>query len=328
MKRTVLHTLDTIYSADSVEFCPIPEYQQYCAIGTYQVLEQQKELETNRTGKFMIHETNEEFTNTYTKNTSAILDMKWSFQPIEGKPCLAIATATGDTTLYQLQPNGQATAYQTLNNQKNVLNLSVDWKNRLGGEPDLLASQSDGNITLLTTTPGGLIQKEEWNAHDLEAWTVSFNYHDTNTIYTGGDDCMFKIWDARSLELPAITNKKHSAGVTSVSCHPTKNLVLTGSYDDHIRVWDPRSMYTPLSTVHTGGGVWRLRFDPFDDNRVLAACMYNGFHIYSMNESNNLSLVHRMDQGSIAYGADWSFDSKRLIGTCSFYNRLFKLWKI
>ncbi|KAJ3322057.1 hypothetical protein HDV06_003658 [Boothiomyces sp. JEL0866] len=283
MSETVLHTLDTIYSADSVEFCPISEYQQYCAIGTYQVLEQQKERETNRTGKFMIHKTDDEFTNVFSQNTSAILDMKWSFQLIGNNPSLAIVTATGDTSIYQMDLSGKASEYQTLNNGKDVLNLAVDWKNRLGGESDLAVSQSDGNISILAGTQTGLVLKEEWSAHDLEAWTVCYNYHETNTLYTGGDDCMFKIWDVRCLDMPSIVNKKHSAGVTTVSCHPSKNLVLTGSYDDHVRVWDPRSMYMPISTIHTGGGVWRLRFDPHDENRVLAACMYNGFHIYSLD---------------------------------------------
>ncbi|KAJ3260963.1 hypothetical protein HK103_006918 [Boothiomyces macroporosus] len=296
MTETILHSLDTVYSADSVEFCPIPDYQQYCAIGTYQVLEQEKEKETNRTGKFMIHQTDDEFTNVFSQNTSAILDMKWSFQLIGGKPCLAIVTATGDTVLYQLDQDGKALEYQSLNNRKNVLNLAVDWKNRFGGDTGLAVSQSDGNISLLSSTPSGLVELEEWNAHDLEAWTVGFNYHDTSVLYTGGDDCMFKIWDIRDLNSPSLVNKKHSAGVTTVACHPSKNLILTGSYDDHIRVWDPRSMYTPVSTIHTGGGVWRLRFDPNDHTRILAACMYNGFHIYSMDGNiflmQNHSICH------------------------------------
>ncbi len=50
---SALHTFDTEYSADCVEFCPNEGFQDVFVVGTYQVLAG-KETETNRTGRFYL----------------------------------------------------------------------------------------------------------------------------------------------------------------------------------------------------------------------------------------------------------------------------------
>lgn len=57
------------------------------------------------------------------------------------------------------------------------------------------------------------------------------------------------------------------------------------SYDEQISSWDKRNLSQPTKTLQTGGGVWRIKFNPFDSNIIATACMYNGFKVYDWNNS-------------------------------------------
>ncbi|KAJ2996053.1 Diphthine methyltransferase [Globomyces sp. JEL0801] len=252
------YSIDTEYSADSVEFCPIKGFQSYAVIGTYQVAENQPESgPTERLGRLLLHEYSED----------EFLDH------------------------------------------------------------DLVISQSDGTISYLQLTPTGLITQQEGLGHSLEAWIAAFDYHNTTTIYSGADDCLFKGWDTRiGFDTPMFTNKVHEAGVCTISSHPNiPNILATGSYDEHVRIWDTRNIRQPLTSHSTGGGVWRIKWHPTDPSLLISASMYNGFHILSYKENELSNLMDYMKHKSIAYGVDWSYKDP-VIGTCSFYDHLFHLW--
>src|SRR5690349_13056531 len=66
-------------------------------------------------------------------------------------------------------------------------------------QPQIAVSLSSGDITILDLDPTSstLTESLTWHAHDFEAWIVGWNYHDTNILYTGADDCRLKGWDKR-----------------------------------------------------------------------------------------------------------------------------------
>ena len=100
-------------------------------------------------------------------------------------------------------------------------------------------------------------------------------------------------------------------------------------------------MKQPISDVNLDGGVWRLKWDPFERKHLLAACMYGGFRIVDCDKTEIPSVVGEYNEHeSIAYGCDWCFlNSKEiseqileretrnafLISTCSFYDHVLKL---
>ncbi|KAJ3301987.1 hypothetical protein HDV03_005520 [Kappamyces sp. JEL0829] len=322
-------TLDTEYSADAVEFCPVPGWQEYFCIGTYQVDQEEGQDGSSRPysrkGRLLLlqeHAPDKGFSLVQTLEGGAILDLKWS--PAEA--LLASVTAKGDTILYALQPDGAGLVQHGIyQNASQALTLSVDW----GRDSTTLAtSGSDGSLSLLARSPAGLDCVSEWHAHDFEAWIACWDPADPHRLYSGGDDCKLKVWDTRTAG-SVLVNKMHDAGVTTISRRPGDDYTIaTGSYDEQVRLWDVRSLRTPHSALSTGGGVWRIRWAPkSDDNRLLVASMYNGFHILRAHPDQSLEMVqaYQAPHASIAYGADWSRASGR-VGTCSFYDHLFSLW--
>lgn len=96
-----------------------------------------------------------------------------------------------------------------------------------------------------------------------------------------------------------------------------------------MRVWDIRQHKEALAKIDSGGGVWRLKWEPKRREMLLAACMYGGFAVLNWNK-DSIDVLAKYDHESIAYGADWCYDlslagsddatTSNLIATCSFYN--------
>ena len=82
-------------------------------------------------------------------------------------------------------------------------------------------------------------QTHRWSGHQFESWIAAFDYFDTNIIYSGGDDCYFRIWDLRMIDndpdqpVNSIRAKRYSMGVTSIQSYLyQENIVVVGSYDE------------------------------------------------------------------------------------------------
>ncbi|CAG8566631.1 11463_t:CDS:10, partial [Acaulospora morrowiae] len=344
VNASLLHSLDTSYCADSVEFCPFEDYSQFLACGTYQLVDPGvKTIEFNenindkemlnqfdapqkKLGRLLLYQvTNNNSTKKMQEvqriETAAILDMKWSHQKVNGGDIvLALACESGKICLYGLnQDNNQ---FNLLNshatNEDRKLCLSLDWSNRLetSNNTSIVISQSDGSIVVVSVDSQiGILERSRWLAHDFEAWVAAFNYWNTNLIYTGGDDCFLKGWDLRTDSAPTFKNGRcHQAGVCSIQSNPHSEYHLaTGSYDEHILLWDTRQMKQPICDNHVGGGVWRLKWHPVRRNLLLGACMHNGFHLIKvegMSGEDNLSMnniANFRNPDPLAYGVDWSY---------------------
>lgn len=290
------------YSADSVEFCPVEGLEQYFVCGNYQLVEATRE----KIGLIYLMEVGAEEGKDATQasplsmierqcvDTEAILDLKWCPEPIENKAILGEASADGNLHLYSLpQPTDtdkdteatlvKMTKAQIGDGTEELLGLSLDWSNRVisDKEPNVVVSHSKGGLSLFQLTNQGAIKKNDWKGHDYEVWITAFNYWDPNVIYSGADDTKFKGWDLRiPLSYPTFQSNAHTMGVTVITANPHReHVIATGSYDEKLRIWDARNMRRPVDEYATGGGIWRLRWHPHHQARILAGCMHGGFHV-------------------------------------------------
>ncbi|ORY45184.1 WD40 repeat-like protein [Rhizoclosmatium globosum] len=334
--------VDTQLCCDACEFSPFSDSNEIVAVGTYQVVGQEDEGGTAREGRVLLFDSIKG-TELQRFDCGAVLDLEWSHQKLNEKATLAVADALGNVTLHTLDNDtkklNQLTNYN--NALDKILCLSIDWSNRLTSNttPNIIVSQSNGDLTLLELTNSSLVEKETWNAHGFEAWIAAFDaWQPESVVYSGGDDCILKVWDMRAgTAMERMKSRKHSAGVCSIQSNPFREHILaTGSYDEHILIWDTRFFKNPLHDHHTeGGGVWRIKWHPKNPLRMLTASMHSGFHVIDYDEdytgSQTVTIYKNEEHGSLAYGADWSYAEPvdgvdHLKGTCSFYDHSFHLW--
>lgn len=321
-----LASVDTDYSADCVEFCPLQDQQDLLALGTYQLTHDNDKASTRRRkGRLYTYRVNSEtggLTQQATVDTAAILDIKWSHDA----GVLGVVDSVAGLSLYT--PGLERVQHIQVTEDDATLCLSLDWASRGGKGNHLATSHSDGQLSLLRPAANGeLSVTDQWLAHDLEAWIVACDYTDPNMLYSGADDCTLKAWDLRMQGSPAWVNKRqYMMGVTAIQSSPLREHVLaTGSYDEHIHLWDTRMPRQPTAEYHTpGGGIWRLKWHPSQPNRLLSASMHAGAFIFDTD--HNTLLRSFLDHQSMTYGADWSFCSD-LVASCSFYDHILHIWR-
>ncbi|XP_033631197.1 diphthine methyltransferase-like [Asterias rubens] len=346
---TQLVTVDTDYSADSVEFCPIAGYENLLASGTYQLVkgnesslshdaEKSKDEEREgdkphcRVGQLRLYRVDckkdqNNLVELQRIEMAAILDMKWCHYPVSEKPYLGIVNASGELQLLAnsspetCQSTLQAMVSHRICEEEDCLALSLDWNT---GKyqcqyPSIIISDSKGSLTLcqLHEGPDAVKSLLRWPAHGFEAWIAAFDYWQPNVVYSGGDDCRFKGWDTRtSCSKPLFVSKSHVMGVCSLHSNQHKEHILaSGSYDELVLLWDTRHMRQPMTETAVGGGVWRLKWHPYHGNKLLAACMHNGFHILDcqvITDGTSQPIVASyIKHESLAYGVDWCRQSQK-----------------
>ena len=227
-------------------------------------------------------------------------------------------------------------------------------------------NESNGNDDLLSLE---MTLEHHWDSHKIftcpaEVWCA--NFIDSNTVVTGGDEGSWKVWDLRQ---PLLTNKPvyhgknyFDAGVTVLAPHPKHDKLLAiGSYDETIALFDlrkttntganPKALYRSESL---GGGIWRCKWHPFEDDKLLVAAMHGGCVVGEFEglrqadacggitpEVQNAVVRFEIKKEfklheSMAYGIDWLVSGTEPRGkggaddaaaSCSFYDKAMYLWK-
>ena len=188
-----------------------------------------------------------------------------------------------------------------------------------------------------------------WHAHDYEAWVAVHDGTCPSCVWSGGDDGVLKLWDARcdeggEIELVPWARRRFDMGVTAVACHAQRELVAVGSYDESLTLWDVRSPRAPLQIAAAprdataGGGVWRLKWHRAHPDVLLAACMHVGYRVFVLGGGDDPALTLAAEYHGahtcLAYGADWMPPSDDtdpdvlLAATCSFYDKKLSFWRM
>ncbi|CAD6244171.1 GSCOCG00013282001-RA-CDS [Cotesia congregata] len=344
-----LETFDTEFSADSVEWCPIEGFQDLFVCGTYQLFPDEEGTGTKSGQKrlgiiFLFKVESEQLKLLQKLNVPAVLDMKWAHKKCQGDILLGVVNSIGFLQVFKLKVDELEIELLTEARVcEDGLALSLDWST--GGvqndatDVKIAVSDSKGRVSLFGVSLGKLECLSSQDAHEFEAWITAFDYWNTDVVYSGGDDCQFKRFDARKGLQVIGTNRSHEAGVTSLHSNPRKEFSLaSGSYDETLRLWDTRNFRRPVSETKLGGGIWRLKWDPLEARYLLAACMYGGFRIVDcQNKDDPQVIAEYLEHQSIAYGCDWcalsveeaencsSQEYHQLVATCSFYDKMLKL---
>ncbi|KAK6170667.1 hypothetical protein SNE40_019002 [Patella caerulea] len=357
---TTHQNIDTEMFADSVEWCPFIQHATTLLCGTYQLQEDGKTESSEevpktpqvRLGYLRMYKLKSSDANppelelVYRLHMPGILDIKWCRSLVDDQMVFGLVNSFGELQIWTFIDNvKEPQLNHKLKLDEGCLGLSLDWSTKHESESQkVVASDSTGSISVYDINSDAQCL-HRWKAHEFEAWISCFNYWDSNILYSGGDDCKLKGWDLRQDTNSPIFTKRFDMGVCSMQCNSynstNQNIIATGGYDEYVRLWDVRNWKRELKDIRLDGGVWRIKWDPFNGTHILTATMYNGFHIINTsNPHEDMSIVTEYkvdDHGSLGYGADWctlplnNISDKTniidtLISTCSFYDHSLHLW--
>ncbi|KAL0235395.1 hypothetical protein GEMRC1_001977 [Eukaryota sp. GEM-RC1] len=187
----------------------------------------------------------------------------------------------------------------------------------------LACTCSSGNVYVLNHSDSSSFS--HLISHEFDAWCSLF--FDSNTLLTGGDDAVVRVSDLRSSSQIKLS-RLHSAGVVSLSRHPSSNLILSGGYDDQLIMWDIRFPSRKVASCDMPGGVWDVV--PVSGDVYGVPCMYGGCSLVEIGGKGIRQLESYNRHKSIVYGFDstLTLENKRVAATCSFYDKEIRLWEI
>ncbi|KAF0983968.1 hypothetical protein FDP41_007883 [Naegleria fowleri] len=145
------------------------------------------------------------------------------------------------------------------------------------------------------------------NAHECECWASAFHSFNSQLMYSGGDDSIFKLYDIHNRKCIFKSSNMHSSGICCIQHSPFKEYEFyTGSYDDTLKVWDCRMFsnsnsgssgsisgsssisgrFQPIHTFELGGGVWNIKPIPLTHNPLKNPFSFN------TSSSNDATFKH------------------------------------
>jgi diphthamide biosynthesis protein 7 len=336
----------TDYPPDSIEWCPIRP--DIFACGTYLYNPEN----TTRQGSIYLCQYNSSGKTIDViqhQSTNGILDIKW-IQPSSDCTFLSTVSALGQLSLYSVNDLAKPIICEEVTNDQTIA-LAHSWLHLTNNY--VVISDQQGYLTICELdNTNGLRFSQSWLAHEYECWTCAWDKHDSNIIYSGADDTLFKIWDIRDCKQAIHINRKHTMGICSIISNENNPYeILTGSFDEYLRQWDKRQINEPLKEIKLGGGVWKIKPHPLNHDILLCACMHNGFVIVDLKTL--MIICNYKQHGSLAYGCDWQYKdsvnqladlmddcmnedtticdkkilSDSLIASCSFYDKTVHVWK-
>eukprot|EP00834_Sanchytrium_tribonematis_P004462 NODE_221_length_12388_cov_2.350883.p5 type:complete len:259 gc:universal NODE_221_length_12388_cov_2.350883:11395-12171(+) len=160
-----------------------------------------------------------------------------------------------------------------------------------------LISDSLGYLHIFDTNTRTLMQ--DIKGHSLEVWSCCWQNH--ANIVSGADDCNLNFWDIIY-----------------------DNNILCGNYDEKVRIVDSRTPNRIESELDCGGGIWRMKKNPNNDQIWLIAAMHGGAHIVDLRQSQILQTFSKHE--SMVYGAVWLNQTE--VATCSFYDKMLWFWNM
>ena len=349
MEYEDLTEFDTQLTADVVEWRPLDPQEDdsnILACGTYYLNKENNQ----RTGcLYLLESTNEnkalELLSTNKFTDSGILDLKW----ISSTQLITI-DSKNTINLFEYNKKSKALVESNLKQnlssteEENSIGLTIDFIHKKDSTCRILSSDTKGNLNLVEMGPASFSLANTFKAHDYEVWSVLIDRNDEQTIYSGADDCLLKMWDLRqTTDKPAGQCNVFEGGVCSILLpersqnwlpNYTSNQILCGSYDERIYVLDKRNMKRSVAqSKKLDGGVWKMKLHPTRD-LLLCACMHTGAHLVDTLNLKSLLYYDKHGLNNLVYGCDWKpkIDSSKsntdVIATCSFYNHNLKIWKI
>ncbi|KAG4303551.1 hypothetical protein PCK1_000069 [Pneumocystis canis] len=304
------------YPIDIILFSPI--YTNFFVAGSYS-------LETNnqRIGHLFLYEisnSKKRINLIQSLKSDAILDMKWIPNSQEK---FIVTSSSGTLSIYKLSGSSPVLNCIWVNEivDPNILILFVSVSNI---NEYCVLSMSTGELCIFDLNLLQIIHK--WKAHNLECWTACYNIN-SSIIFSGSDDCTFKIWDIhRTMQPLYINTKSHTGGV--ISFLPFDTELVTGSFDDHIRLFDLRNPHKEIWRKNIGSA-WRLIQQPGNKYRILGCLMYEGAKLFDLNILENKIYKAEIykefkEHQSIVYAGDW-YNEQEIV-TCSFYDKRICLW--
>ncbi|OWM81455.1 diphthine methyltransferase homolog [Punica granatum] len=331
-------------NTDAVEFCPHDDYHHVLATSTYTLLEGDNPSRSGSVSLFNVNADSSHLELFHRVEVPGIFDIKWD--PVGSdtgvRPLLAQADSDGCIRVHCLERSSdeaedKGVVLREISSEKisSSMCLCADWN---PSATSISVGLSDGSISVISFSESRFEVLQEWKAHDFETWAASFDPHQPHLVYSGSDDCKFICWDIRDGPSNSVfrNSKAHMMGICCImKSNSNPNILFTGSYDESFRIWDVRSVSRPVNVaaIGLGGGVWRIKNHPSVPGLVLTACMHNGFAIVKTRGEEIEVMETYKKHESLAYGADWqrgmpgeSGRKTSVIATCSFYDRLVRIW--